>query len=143
MITFDVVCFRSNESLTVYRDADDEAINLPDPPMIEVRSSKRDMRLNSQNDLYDDDSTIGSVVLSRPRVFCSALDHPTTPIAPGSQGHNVLIHVASRLNRYSPGSYDEVSEVSVPSDGWNKTAGSVTRKDARPTIKITNINSNM
>ena len=63
MITFDVVCFRSNESLTVYRDADDEAINLPDPPMIEVRSSKRDMRLNSQNDLYDDDSTIGSVVL--------------------------------------------------------------------------------
>ena len=143
MITFDVVCFRSNESLTVYRDADDEAINLPDPPMIEVRSSKRDMRLNSQNDLYDDDSTIGSAAaLSRPRVFCSSLDQ-TTRIAPGSQSHNVLIHVASLFNRYSPGSYDEVSEVSVPSDGWNKTAGSVTRKDARPTIKITNINSNM
>ena len=85
----------------MYRDADDEPINLPDPPMIEVRSSKRDMRLNSQNDLYDDDSTIGSAAaLSRPRVFCSSLDHPTR-IAPGSQGHNVLMHVASLLQVFT------------------------------------------
>ena len=39
--------------MSQYGEDDSEVIiNLPDPPMIEVRSSKRDMRLN--NELFDE-----------------------------------------------------------------------------------------
>ena len=55
-LTYALVHYRSNESLAVYGDTEEDIINLPDPPMVEVRSSKRDMRLNSKSDLYEDEN---------------------------------------------------------------------------------------